>query len=313
MTTGYDLLIDHIDGRLHAAVTCKNGLFDLYADGADNTARWGAVYLGKIVKIDRKLKAAVVSLGDIDGLLPLTEAHKPGDMIPVIVKAEGRQAADLDAHKLPRLAPAADGTVITGGDVGLRIPAPDALLRALGDYGAEAFDHIHVADKPLLNRLIDWSALHAPALAQSKRLRLFRPERPGQRLFDQDDIFGALENLGASMLPLPGGGDVIFDQTHAALVVDVNQGSAATIPCVNRAAAEEITKQLRLRNISGVVLVDFINMPKKDDRTALLEHLQKLADADKAGLQIHGFTRLGILEMTRKRRDGAYAEKLSSF
>jgi len=309
MTTGYDLLIDHIDGRLHAAVTRKSGLFDLYVDATDTAGRWGAVYLGKIVKLDKKLKAAVVSLDRaLEGLLPLDEAGKPGELLPVVIKAEGRNGAGFDAQKLPRLA-RKSGAMVAGDEMGLRLPGPDALQRALGDYGAESFDHIQVADKALLHRLMDWSAQHAPALANSKRLRLFRPERVGQRLFDQDDIFGAIESLGETMLPLPDGGDIIIEQTHAAVVIDVNQGSASTPAATNRTAAEEIIRQLRLRNLSGEILADFINMPKKEDRAALLEKLQKLAEADKAGLQIHGFTRLGIIEMTRKRRDGAYAEK----
>ncbi|WP_371068732.1 Rne/Rng family ribonuclease [Sediminibacillus sp. JSM 1682029] len=104
------------------------------------------------------------------------------------------------------------------------------------------------------------------------------------------------------------GVELYIDQTEAMTVIDVNSGSFTgrsskqhTAEKTNRIAAEEVARQLRLRNIAGIIVVDFINMDRDEARSNLLRHFrQHLAD-DPTRTEIYGFTNLGLLEMTRKR------------
>ena len=198
-----------------------------------------------------------------------------------------------------------------GSTPGLLREGPDALTRALNDYGIHAFEHIYVADKKLLQKAMDWSERHYPALADSKRLRLFKAEKPGQTLFDAHDAHSGMDTLQDARVHLSCGGSIIIEPTQAIVVIDVNQGSAANISVANQEAAFETARQSRLRNLSGAILVDFINMAQKSERFRLMETLENLYAGDSASAQVHGFTRLGIIEITRKRRTATRAEKMA--
>lgn len=400
--SGVDLLVDEIDGRLHAAIVSKGVLHDLYTDAHNTVGLWSSIYMGKVIKIDKALDSAIVDLGGgMQGMLPakhviypeenpaepsakkppITQVLSPGQKILVQIKSEAKRGTESERHKLPRLTmkvviigqylmhcPVSDKIILPkqnetdktrkmaeelkghGGwiiqsaadsadyaDVKLEANAMfrewkviregiddskdtpqlgksglNALRRALCDYGDLIFDHIYAGNKKILDILMLWSAKHDPALAHSKRLRLFKPEKPGQRLFDIYDIYGVLEDLREKTVYLNGGGSIIIEETHAFTVIDVNQGEASNIIEVNRQAAFEVGRQVRLRNLSGAILIDFINMQNKSDRFELLETLEKVFQQDKIAVQVHGFTRLGIAEITRKRRSASYAEKLLS-
>ena len=194
-------------------------------------------------------------------------------------------------------------------EAGLLRPGPDAVTRALNDYGA-ALGHIHAGNKKILDRIIAWSEKHAPALAASKRLRLFKPVSKSEKLFDMHDVYSTLDVLGDAHVPLKSGGSLIIERTQAFTVIDVNQGSAAGTAAVNAEAVLEAARQTRLRSLSGAILIDFISMPQKSERTRLIQSLEAAFARDFAGAQVHGLTRLGIAEVTRKRRGASLAEKL---
>ncbi len=108
---------------------------------------------------------------------------------------------------------------------------------------------------------------------------------------------------------LPSGGYIIIERTEALTVIDVNSGSFTrsetareTVLWTNFEAATEIARQLRLRNIAGVIIVDFIDMDSHRDKLQVLEHFTKALRADKARPQIAQLTELGLVELTRKRQ-----------
>jgi len=398
---GPELLADEIDGRLYAAIVRDGVLVDLYVDPVATTAGWASIYLGKVVKIDTRLDAAFVDLGEgLTGYLPakhtvvgasetgdgIADLLKGGQMVLVQIKSEGKSNTLHENHKLPRLtmklyvpgvflshhpnssqitikpAPAKaggktesekinalaarlkgqGGWVIrrfaenaaaedieheakylqavgrkilaakeTRGDKPGRLKAgPNALFRALIDHGAINFEHIHVGNKRLLELMTGWCARYLPALAASRRLRLFKPEKSGQTLFDIYDVYSEIEALQDNQVFLNSGGTIIIEHTPAFTVIDVNQGSAESVSTINQSAAREIARQCRLRNLSGAILIDFINMDQKNERVRLLETLEEVFADDTANAQVHGFTRLGIIELTRKRRTATLAEKL---
>ena len=398
--SGIDLYVDEIDGRLHAAVVRKTVMTDLYVDALDQEASWGSIYLARVTKIDKRLDAAIVDLGNnISGLLQakhvylpqagpaadhsgISDLLQPGQMIMVQVKAEAKKASQHEKHKMPRLTmllhimgqylihspvagqvtissrieneevlkftarlkgkggwlvqhnaeeasedqllneakflraewqQIADAMETTGDKPRLIKAGANALVRALNDLGARRFDHIHIGSKNVFAIMEKWCEQHDPALAASKKLRLFKPEKFGQKLFEINDIFSEIAMLEEPVVYLGGGGSIIIEPTHAVIMIDVNQGSGVSASAVNQEAAQEVARQMRLRNLSGAILVDFIGMHLKAERIKLVETMEKLLVWDTANAEVHGFTRLGIIELTRKRRTATYAEKIKVY
>ncbi len=107
---------------------------------------------------------------------------------------------------------------------------------------------------------------------------------------------------------LPGGGSLIIDEREALQTIDVNSGSTVKAESDLSLAAEEnlravpeIARQIRLRNLSGIILIDFIDMDSEDERQLVLNAMEETVRDDRVKNVIHGFTRLGMMEMTRKR------------
>lgn len=133
------------------------------------------------------------------------------------------------------------------------------------------------------------------------------------KLIEEDPIklFNVNQKLEKSLrrvVALDCGGSIVIDSTEALTIIDVNSGSNVSgndfremSLRTNIEAAKEISRQLRLRNISGIILIDFIDMPKEQDRKVVLEKLREELRKDKGKTAVIDFTRLGLLEMTRKR------------
>lgn len=164
---------------------------------------------------------------------------------------------------------------VGGGGPALLRPPPDAAARALDDYG---------------------DALPAPAGGD------------GSAGFDFD---AALTALARPQAPLEGGGELVIETTAALTAIDVNAAARGNPLTVNLAAAAETARQLRLRNIGGAVLVDFINMKNRGDQERVQARLTQATADDPAQTDIYGFTRLGLLEMSRARRGAGLAELLA--
>lgn len=119
-------------------------------------------------------------------------------------------------------------------------------------------------------------------------------------------------------VPLPGGGSLIIDEREALTTIDVNSGSAVTAADgedlameENLRAAAEAARQIRLRNLSGILLIDFIDMQSDADRARVLAAMEQAASDDRVKTVIHGFTSLGLLEMTRKRTRDTLSDTLT--
>ncbi len=136
-------------------------------------------------------------------------------------------------------------------------------------------------------------------------LSYYQGERP---IFDFYNVEKEFESSLSRKVDLQSGGYLIFDQTEALTTVDVNTGSfvsgknlADTIFKTNLEAALSIGRQLRLRNLGGIIIIDFIDMDSDDQRDKVLEELNKAVSVDRARTSVNGFTSLGLVEMTRKR------------
>lgn len=187
-------------------------------------------------------------------------------------------------------------------------PGPDAPTRALIEQGAAApaailvddpapADQIKMGDGPLLSALRDWCDRHAPDL-----LPRLSAHKDAQRLFDLRDLDSAIAELLDVRVPLPLGGSLVIERTEALTVVDVNAGERGNPLDVNLDAAAEIARQLRLRNVGGIVVVDFVNMRSRGDAERVLAALSQAVESDPVQTQVYGMSKLGLVELTRARR-----------
>jgi ribonuclease G len=128
------------------------------------------------------------------------------------------------------------------------------------------------------------------------------------RVFDDYDLFEEIKKAGKRKAWLKNGGYIVIDNTEALTAIDVNTGKYVgttnledTVVNANIEAVEEIVRQVRLRNIGGIVIIDFIDMEKEEDREKVIEALGKELKKDRVKTNILGLTQLGLLEMTRKK------------
>ncbi|WP_228467620.1 Rne/Rng family ribonuclease [Peribacillus sp. JNUCC41] len=139
-----------------------------------------------------------------------------------------------------------------------------------------------------------------------------------KNIFSEWNVEAQVEKMAKKIVWLENGGYLIFEETEAFTVIDVNSGKftgkvakEATLFAVNQAAAKEVARQLRLRNISGIILIDFINMDNSRHEQEIIDIVKKEAVRDEKRIQIIGFTELGILQMTRKRTSPSLSEMMS--
>jgi ribonuclease G len=146
------------------------------------------------------------------------------------------------------------------------------------------------------------------------RLEHYKGERP---IFDLFNIDEEIERALARRVDLKSGGYLIIDQTEALTTVDVNTGGFVgarnfddTIFKTNLEAALAIARQLRLRNLGGIIIIDFIDMSREEHQAAVLAELRKQLSRDRTKITVSGFTGLGLVEMTRKRTRESLAHML---
>ncbi|MBE8986132.1 Rne/Rng family ribonuclease [Nostoc sp. LEGE 12450] len=183
----------------------------------------------------------------------------------------------------------------------------DFIQRVLRDmYGADV-NRIVVDSSTGLKRvkqyLQNWSG------GQTPQGLLIDHHRDRSPILEYFRISAAIREALKPRVDLPSGGYIIIEPTEALTVIDVNSGSFTrsatareTVLWTNCEAATEIARQLRLRNIAGVIVVDFIDMESRRDQLQVLEHFNKGLKADKARPQIAQLTELGLVELTRKRQ-----------
>jgi ribonuclease G len=211
-------------------------------------------------------------------------AGKPGGWI------FRRSAAQID---MADFAAEIDTLAIEGR--GAAITAPDAFRRLATDYGAEPPDRILTAGLAARRTAERWCRTFAPSLEAQ-----IEPAEAG--LFDLHDLDEAISALAEPRVALPGGASLVIEPTEALTVIDVNAGPEANALSVNLTAAGEIGRQLRLRHIGGIVVIDFISMTRPRDRDRIVDALKVAVADDPAQTYIVPMSALGLVEMTRERR-----------
>ncbi len=185
-------------------------------------------------------------------------------------------------------------------------------MRVLRDVVCAGTEVVRIDSSETFQKLVDFANLYA--ITALDKLVHYQGERP---LFDLYNIEQEIEKAMSRKVELKSGGYLIFDQTEALTTVDVNTGSfvsgknlSDTIFKTNLEAAQTIARQLRLRNLGGIIIIDFIDMDEDTQRVTVLEELQKAVASDRSRIGVNGFTPLGLVEMTRKRTRESLAHVL---
>ncbi|WP_053957506.1 Rne/Rng family ribonuclease [Inediibacterium massiliense] len=182
----------------------------------------------------------------------------------------------------------------------------DLLHRTVRDSFTQDIDQFIINDKEKYKSILELVELIDPNLKD--RVKYFNID---MNIFDHYKIESMISDAISRRVWLKSGGYLVIDQTEALTVIDVNTGKYVgnldledTITKTNKEAAQEIAKQLRLRDIGGIIIVDFIDMDHEDTQREVLEILQKSLLKDRTKTNVLGITQLGLVEMTRKKIRG---------
>lgn len=180
--------------------------------------------------------------------------------------------------------------------------------RAFCEAGGLKLQEIIASDEELLRPLLKWLPMTDPALADSVSYA-----DKGEYLFDRFDVASQLLDIGQKKVTLVDGGSIVIEPTEALVAIDVNSGDQKTLLEANMAAADEIARQIRLRNLGGIIVVDFVNLTKPKEREALLSHFRWRLSSDPVSTQLYEMSRLGLVELTRARRGKAWHQLEGKF
>jgi len=187
-------------------------------------------------------------------------------------------------------------------------------LRVMRDYVDDQVQKIHIDSKETYQSMKKFADNFMPEVA--KRLYYYPGDRP---IFD---VYGVEEELNRALkrkVPLKSGGHIVIEQTEALIAIDVNSGSFVRSRSMeetgfktNLEAVHEIVHQLRLRNLGGIIVVDFIDMQEEENKMRMLEVLEEALTRDKTKTNVVQLSSLGLVEMTRKRTRDSLGRTLLS-
>jgi ribonuclease G len=236
----------------------------------------------------------------------LQKLHKGDGGVIVRTAAQGARKADFERdldylHKLHEVMKRRAEEVKAPD---LVFQEADLSIRVLRDVLTKEFDGAVIDDPKQQQRVISFFQRTAPELVEY--VELYDEPEP---LLEREGVEEAFSQVLSRRADLPSGGYMMIDYAEALTVIDVNTGSFTgrgrgrledTITKVNVEAAEEVVRQLRLRDIGGIIVIDFIDMAKAKNRDQVLKTLRKALDADKTKSYVMEVSPLGLVEMTRQ-------------
>jgi ribonuclease G len=180
---------------------------------------------------------------------------------------------------------------------------PDLIERTVRDFLTEDVERIVVDSPKAHDRMRDM--ISKISKRSANKIKLYADPQP---IFDRFNITRQLENAFSRQVHLKSGGYIVVDETEALVAIDVNTGrhkggkdQESAILKVNMEAADEIARQLRLRNMGGLIVLDFIDMKHPRDRQAVYQRMKECLRRDKAKTHVLPISQLGLMEMTRQR------------
>lgn len=186
-----------------------------------------------------------------------------------------------------------------------------AFIQYIMNHLQDELDEIIVDDKLIYEEIKETFSMYEDIRG---KIRYYQDSFPLTKLFSLES---KMDDALSKKVWLKSGGFLVLEPTEALTVIDVNSGKfEKKMPAedyykkVNEEAAVEIARQLKLRNISGIIIVDFINMQSADNQKALLDSLSKLVSKDKTKTFVIGMTSLGLVEMTREKKEKPLWEQI---
>jgi len=200
---------------------------------------------------------------------------------------------------------------LVGNEPCLIMEGPDALQRTLGDWAGSLIKSIDVVTMDRYQEVEEWCEIYAPDLVTKVTPVELDDQETDLGLFDFRDVLDQIEDLFQPYVLLNGGGNIIIQETAALCAIDINRGSDnRSNLTINLEALKEVGRQIRLRNLGGIIIVDFLKLQNKKERQSLMAALDEIVQQDPCTVQIHGFTGLGLVEMTRNRRTPPLQDRL---
>ena len=190
------------------------------------------------------------------------------------------------------------------GAHGLVYREPDIIGRTVRDFLTEDIDRVLIDNKEDFDNI--QTEVAKISRSSKGKVSLFKDDIP---IFERFNIERQIEQTFARCVPLPSGGEIVIEETEALTAIDVNTGGHRIdsssgknfILDVNLEAAREVARQVRLRNIGGLIIVDFIDMKRRGDRNNVFHTMRRYMDQDRARSHVLPISQLGILQMTRQR------------
>ena len=246
-------------------------------------------------------------------LLPADE--KGGFIVRTLAEAASTEElrADVDYLRALWAAIGERAAASTAGTSPIRLYQDLSLAqRVLRDMVTPGTGRVLVDSRETFQKLAAFAQSYMPRV--EGHLEHYTGERP---MFDLYNVEPEIEKALSRRVGLKSGGYLIIDQTEALTTIDVNTGGFVgsrnfddTVFKTNLEAAQAIARQLRLRNLGGIIIVDFIDMDSAEHRDAVLEELRRALARDRTKVTVNGFTALGLVEMTRKRTRESLAHVL---
>jgi ribonuclease G len=262
-----------------------------------------AIPFGDKVSVSQKIQSGE----ERSRLRQLIQSIKPKNFAVIVrTSAEGKRVAELDSE-LKALVKRWDDNMTKL----LKAKVPSLIYEETGrtvallrDIFSPSFQNIHINDADVFNEVHDYVCQIAPEC--TKIVELYKGELP---IFDNFAITKQIKSAFGKIVTFKSGAYLIIEHTEAMHVIDVNSGNRSksstgqenTAIDVNLAAAEEIARQLRLRDMGGIIVVDFIDMRESDNRQKLYDHMRTIMANDRAKHNILQVSKFGLMQITRQR------------
>jgi ribonuclease G len=310
------LFIAMSPGEIWAALAEDGALEALRVVRIGAPSQLGAVFLGRIVALRPELPAALVDIGlDRPGFLDARDADKRSGIagltegqaliVEVIKDARADKAAGLRVVRATGERGAGIEAAARAAKPPVRLEASEPPLAALlTTFLKPPPDHMVIDDRGGFAEARGFLLQRYPELVA--RLALHSEATP---LFEYAGLAGAIDELLSPRVDLASGGALLIDPTHGATIIDVDSGPAAAL-ATNLEAALALAQQIILRNLAGPIVIDFVGMKKRQDRDKVLAALKSALAADREKPELLGWTRLGHVELVRRRRGMPLAELL---
>jgi ribonuclease E len=247
------------------------------------------------------------------------DVRPAGHGLIIRTAAEGASADELrrDVETLVEQWRTIDAAAGRGDAPGLLYREPELAVRILREELSSDYRAVVIDDRALFEQVRDYVAAVSPDLVE--RVEYYDPDVEPLPIYERYHVHEQLHKALDRKVWLPSGGSLIIERTEALTVIDVNTGKNVgktnleeTVYRNNLEAAEEVARQLRLRDIGGIIVIDFIDMEIRENRDKVGAALRSALARDKTRTQVFDISELGLVEMTRKRISEGLIESLST-